>query len=221
MTVRYGAGDMLLDIHPAGGPTVLLWHGRGRSQREVLAPLAEAVAALGTTVLVPDWRPDLPDGGWGDLRASVRFARWYAGDGLTLAGWSLGARAAVSAALRPELLDGWRPAAVVGIASNYLRAENAWGLPAPVDALDGAAPLPVRLVHGTADRVADPRGSRTLHALLRERGWPASLTELPADHAGVVGTRYDPGRGRCLPSDAPDRTAARDRTARVIAGDQQ
>lgn len=208
---------MLLDVYPAGERTVLLWHGRGHAQRDVLAPLAGAVAELGVTVLVPDWRPDLPDGGWDDLRASVRFARWYAGDALTVAGWSLGARAAVSAALLPELLDGWRPAAVVGIASNYLRAENRWGLPSPVEALDGADPLPVRLVHGTADRVADPRGSRTLHALLRERNWPTCLAELPTDHAGVVGTRYHLGRGRCVASDAPDRTAARDRTARVIA----
>ena len=79
-SVTYEASGKLLDVHrpadtPETTPTVLLWHGRGPDERDVLAPLAREAAALGLTVVVPDWRPDAPDGGWGHLLASVRFVR--------------------------------------------------------------------------------------------------------------------------------------------------
>ncbi|BAJ31914.1 MULTISPECIES: hypothetical protein [Kitasatospora] len=81
-TLAYGPERRPVDVHrpragsasgplPAALPAVLLWHGRGADEREVLAPLARAAAALGVLVVVPDWRPDGPDGGRADLLASA------------------------------------------------------------------------------------------------------------------------------------------------------
>ncbi|PJE99244.1 hypothetical protein CUT44_05625 [Streptomyces carminius] len=135
------AGGELLDVHrparPPGhgaAPTVPPWHGRGPGERDVLAPLAREAAAPGLVVVVPDWRPDAPDGGWGHPRASVRFVRERAGDfggdtgRIVPTGWSLGAYPAPSAAVRPGLVDGWRPAAAAGIAGRYLWERPETGL---------------------------------------------------------------------------------------------
>jgi predicted dienelactone hydrolase len=55
------------DLTEGGGsrpePVVLLWHGVGPDERDVLEPLARATAALGLMVFVPDWQSDAPDGG--------------------------------------------------------------------------------------------------------------------------------------------------------------
>ena len=45
------------------GPGVLLWHGIGPDEKDVLATLAREVASHGLPVFVPDWRSDEPDGG--------------------------------------------------------------------------------------------------------------------------------------------------------------
>ncbi|WP_410536134.1 alpha/beta hydrolase [Streptomyces sp. KL2] len=228
--VVYEPGGRLLDIHrpvraPAAAPIVLLWHGRGPDERDVLAPLARQAASLGLTVVVPDWRPDAPDGGWGHLRASVRFVRERAGEPggdagrIVLAGWSLGAYAAASVAVRPEPVDGWRPAAVAGIAGRYLWERPEMGLRDLRDALaaTSAAPVPVHLVHGTADGIADIRHSRDFVPVLRRWGWPVTLTETGTDHAGAVMTEYDPARKRCVPARAADALEAGRTTARVLA----
>ncbi|WP_327226191.1 hypothetical protein OG229_22770 [Streptomyces platensis] len=115
----YGPSGKQLDVHrPAGAsgatPTVLLWHGIGPDERDVLEPLARATAAHGALVLVPDWRSDAPDGGRSHLLESLAFARKEAGglgghgESLVLAGWSAGAGAALGVALRPEIADEWR-----------------------------------------------------------------------------------------------------------------
>ncbi|MGW2788142.1 hypothetical protein ACWC3X_44530 [Streptomyces populi] len=75
--LRYGASGKLLDVYqPAGAsgpvPAVLLWHGRVPDERDVLAPVAGAAAELGVIVLVPDRRPDAPDGGT-HLRETAAF----------------------------------------------------------------------------------------------------------------------------------------------------
>ena len=85
-----------------GAPVVLLWHGSGPDEREVLAPLAAGIARLGPLVLVPDWRSDDPVIGPVELVDSIAFARATAGElggdpgRIVLAGWSLGANAAAA-----------------------------------------------------------------------------------------------------------------------------
>ncbi|MFJ3926241.1 alpha/beta hydrolase [Streptomyces sp. NPDC090022] len=229
--ITYGASGQVLDVYqPAGAsepvPAVLLWHGRGPDERDVLAPVARAAAGLGVVVLVPDWRPDAPDSGRTHLRESADFVRRnvadFGGDPerIALAGWSLGGKAAVGAALNPAAFDGWRPRAVVGIAGAYGSVAPTTGT-VPIDDLRrGGDLLPsprVWLVHGTADPVVDVERSRELRAALEEHGWPVSLDEVATDHAGVIMTEFVPEHDRCLPSTAGHAVEAGSRTADVLA----
>jgi acetyl esterase/lipase len=207
-------------------PTVLLWHGRGPDERDVLAPIACAAAELGVIVLVPDWRPDAPDGGRTHLEESAVFVRQnvahFGGDParIALAGWSLGGKAAVGVALNPEAFGDWRPQAVVGIAGAYGSAAPSTGT-VPIDDLrrHGSLlpPIPVWLVHGTVDPVVDVERSRELRTALKEQGWPVSLNEVATDHAGVIMTEFVPEHHRCLPSAADHAAEAGSRTADVLA----
>ncbi|NUP35248.1 MAG: carboxylesterase family protein [Streptomycetaceae bacterium] len=211
---------------PDAAPAVLLWHGRGPDERDVLAPVARAAAALGVVVLVPDWRPDAPDGGRTHLRESAAFVRRnvaeFGGDPgrIVLGGWSRGGKAAVGVAVRPAAFDGWRPHAVVGVAGAYGSAAPSTGT-VPLDDLrrggDQPSPVPVWLVHGTADPVVDVERSRELHTALLERGWPTSLDEVATDHAGVVMTAFSREHHRCLPSTAGHAVEAGSLTAAVLA----
>ncbi|MFC1416575.1 alpha/beta hydrolase [Streptacidiphilus cavernicola] len=249
--LRYGPSGQLLDVYrpadpggrrsggpdgcrdgqdggqdAAGTPTVLLWHGRPADNRAVLASLATAVAGYGLLVLVPDWRTDAADGGWSQLRESLRYARRRAADhggdpGRTvLAGWSLGGRAALTTALRPSAAsnDGWRPLAVVGLGSNY-RSEDELMHPTVTEELhcSAAEPVPVHLHHGTADAVVDVARSREFATELRRRGWPVTLTESDSDHSGVVMAEYDRALGRCRGATAEHALRAGEVTARIIA----
>ncbi|RII14716.1 Alpha/beta hydrolase family protein [Streptomyces sp. YIM 130001] len=219
-----GSHTKAVDIHtnasgPAVGPVVLLWHGTGPDERDVLAPLAQAIAALGPTVVVPDWQSDRPDQGREQLTDSLRFAldhsraRSGSPGRLIVGGWSAGAGAALGAVLqpglllRPELLGDWRPVAVVGIAGDFRRPARTTGI-APLDALSPHTPrVPVRLVHGTEDTVVPPDSTRAMHRSLLDHGWDTRLTEPATDHAGVLGCAYDPAVRRCVPSHSE---AARD-----------
>ncbi|MFI0239853.1 alpha/beta hydrolase family protein [Streptomyces sp. NPDC016845] len=106
-------------------PVVLLWHGLGPDEKDVMGALAERIAREGLLVLVPDWRSDAPDSGRSHLLASLAHAREHAAalggdpERLVLAGWSAGAGAAVGVALRPDVVAGWRPTAVVAVAGRY------------------------------------------------------------------------------------------------------
>ncbi|MEY9872627.1 putative esterase [Streptacidiphilus sp. MAP12-33] len=208
----YGASGELLDVYqPQGEPvgTVLLWHGRGPRERDVLGALAGEAAARGLLVLVPDWRPDATDAGWTQLRESVAFLRGRAAewggdpDRAVLAGWSLGARAAAAVVLREDALGeagaGWRPAALVGIAGNYLTSHDPRMGPPAVEDLAGTrrVPVPVRLVHGADDPVVGADNSRAFAAALERSDWPVELALPPTDHAGVVMTEFVPELGRC------------------------
>ncbi|MER7916231.1 MULTISPECIES: alpha/beta fold hydrolase [unclassified Streptomyces] len=229
--LRYGPSGKLLDVYrPAGAsepvPVVLLWHGQGPDERDVLAAVARAAAERGVVALVPDWRPDAPDGGRTHLRESADFVRRNAAglggdpERIVLAGWSRGGKAAVGVALNPGAFDGWRPRAVVGIAGAYLTAAPSTGTVPIEDARQNGgslAPPPVWLVHGTMDPVVDVERSRELHRALDERGWPVFLDELATDHAGVIMTEYVPERQRCLPSTAGHAVEAGSRTADVLA----
>ncbi len=206
----------LIDIHrPAtdGGPlpTVLLWHGVSPDERTVMAPVARAVAALGALVLVPDWRSDAPDRGRAHLLDSLEYARTHAAalggdpDRFVLAGWSAGASAAMGVALRPEVAGGWRPTAVVGIASRYDLPARTTGTP-PLTDLAATAPgtpppVPVALVHGSADTLMSSACSRELRDALEARRWPARLEQVDADHAGAIMMEYDAEEDRLRPSE--------------------
>ncbi|MER5258076.1 alpha/beta hydrolase [Streptomyces sp. NPDC002855] len=234
-TVGYATGGhtKLLDIYASGQQDtrcVLLWHGMGPDERDVMAPLAREIAGLGPTVLVPDWRSDQPDGGRAHLSDALRFGRDYVREAreapedmhgprqLVVAGWSAGARAALGVALQPELFDGWRPAAVIGIAGGYRLPAPTTGT-VPLQAVGPAkTSVPIRLVHGTTDTVVPGEASRELHEALRAHGWNSELTEPVTDHAGVLGCVYEPAAGRCLPATAPSVRDLGRATARVIAG---
>ncbi|MCC3767831.1 alpha/beta hydrolase [Streptomyces sp. UNOC14_S4] len=201
-----------LDIHTPDGadataalPTLLLWHGIGPDERDILRPVAQAVAAAGAVVLVPDWRSDEPDGGRAHLLCSLGYAQERTGIGpLVVAGWSAGAGAAVGLATRPTA-NGWRPSAVVGIAGRYDVPARTTGT-APLDDLAtrsvdvDADPIPVHLVHGTEDVPVDIRCSREFAAALGGHGWPVDLEEPASDHAGVIMGAYDPAVRRIVPS---------------------
>ncbi|MFI9201533.1 alpha/beta hydrolase [Streptomyces sp. NPDC053048] len=220
--------DVYLPVTDATSlPTVLLWHGIGPDERDVLEPLARTVAGAGVLVFVPDWRSDAADGGRAHLLASLEYARTHAaalgGDGerMVLAGWSAGASAAMGVALRPQVADGWRPAAVVGIASRYDRPARTTGVP-PLNDLAGGGPasplpVPVTLVHGTADELMDTTFSRELLGALTTHRWPARLEEVRANHAGAIGAVYDPELDRCRPSEDEHVRAAAHLTAHAIA----
>ncbi|MCT9090040.1 carboxylesterase family protein [Streptomyces sp. ASQP_92] len=223
------AAPQLLDVYRprsprATTPAVLLWHGMGPDMRSEVGPLAEETASHGLTVFVPDWRSDSPDGGRAHLTASLRYVRENAAgfgadpERLVVAGWSAGAGAAIGTALRPDLLDGSLPKAVVGIAGLYWRPARSTGS-VPLEDLARAAGrrVPVVLVHGTADTQVECRHSRDFLAALDEREWPAALHEPETDHAGVIMTAYDPDLGRCVPTADADALRAGRATARLIA----
>nr|BFD94886.1 hypothetical protein KitaXyl93_62460 [Kitasatospora sp. Xyl93] len=226
--VPYAAGR-LMDVHrpvadavgPA--PVVLLWHGSGPNERDVLRPLAQEAAGLGLLVLVPDWSAEQPDGGGAELLASLARARGIAAehggdpDRFVLAGWSMGGREAIAVATHPDTPAELRPTAAVGIASPYsTRAVTTGG--APLDHLAQApSPVPLRLVHGTADDVVAVEHTRQLSAVLTRQMSAVRTLELPTDHAGVVMTVYRPEARRCLPATDPATLAAGRRTAAVLA----
>ena len=205
--VEYVAGSHL-DVYgdPAIGPigTVLLWHGSGPNERDVLTGLAADVAAAGIQVVVPDWDSTLPDGGRDQLLASLEFARTVAAeaghaDRLVVGGWSLGGTAAARLCLAGAVPS----ARAVCLAGDFDFPDPVRGV-APITMIDDAGPgTAFWLTHGTADDIVPVDSSRGFAAALRERRIPVHLTEVPTDHAGIVMTRYDEQLGRCLPSDAP------------------
>ncbi|MEU3961125.1 alpha/beta hydrolase fold domain-containing protein [Streptomyces buecherae] len=224
----YGPDALAMDVHRPDGaraaaPVALLWHGIGPEERDVMRPLAREIARRGVLVFVPDWRSDADDGGRAHLLDSLRFVREHAGahggdaDRCVLAGWSAGAGAAAGLALRPATSDGWRPVAVVGIAGHYGRPARTTGVsPLAELATASAGPLPVRLVHGTADDIVPAAHTREFATALRGRGWPVRQAELATDYAGVVMAEFSAERGRCVPARAEHALAAGRATARII-----
>lgn len=206
------------------GPGVLLWHGVGPDEKDVLATLAREVASHGLPVFVPDWRSDEPDGGRSHLTASLRYVRDHAvefgGDGvrIVLAGWSAGAGAATGFALRPALAEGVRLVAAVGIAGRYDLPARSTGT-APLDDVTAAGTdaVPITLAHGAADSVLNAGHSRDFDAALRAHGWPVTSLEPASDHAGVIMTEFDPALGRCVPTTAGHALRAGGETAAAIA----
>lgn len=186
---------------------VLLWHGSGPDERDVMGTLARAVAKRGALCLVPDWQSDDAASGQRNLLSSVSFARrraaQFGGDSerITLCGWSLGAKAAADLTLHPQLTGGWRPRALIGMASSY--DVSPFTNEPLAQNVTTNADVPCLLVHGVRDHIVPVERSREFHRALQEWGWQSDLREVETDHAGVIGTRYDPDQGRCVPSDDP------------------
>ena len=117
----------LVDIYcPAAPlpPVVLLWHGSGPNERNVLSPLARAIASNGMAVVVPDWQADDERARRAQLLSSISFVLSRCGEfgwssQVVLGGWSFGASAALDLVLHPETIGGWRPAGCLGIAGPY------------------------------------------------------------------------------------------------------
>lgn len=226
--VPYGC-DKQLDIYAPNGSVpasaaLLLWHGTGCDERDVLEPLARATAAFGVTVYVPDWRSDAADRGRAHLLASFTFFIEHAVDigadpgRLALAGWSRGGTEAAAIALSPPVVAGWRPSEVICISGSFREAAAMTGRPPLDDAQGGTvSPVPVWLLHGIRDTTVPVEQSRRLAALLGQRGWPVHLEETDTGHAGVVMTDYDPALGRCRPATADHAIGAGHRTAEVLA----
>lgn len=228
--VPYGHGKLLDVYRPSRGdvppsPAVLLWHGVGLDERDVLETLATSTAGYGLTVVVPDWRSDEPDEGRAHLLTSLDFTRSRAlelgglgADALVLAGWSRGGRAAAAVGVRPDAVGGWRPLGVVCLAASYSRPAPTTGTAPIGDLLACAAePVPFWLVHGTSDTIVPVSASREFAAALAGKGWPVRFEEAPTDHAGVVGTEYDSEIRRCRPAAAGHAIAAGTLSARMIA----
>ncbi len=216
-------GEQLLDIYgPArhrGSAPVLLWHGSGANERDVLEPLARRIAGSGVRVLVPDWNTHDGANGRNHLTASLTFVRHSppnvgSVDRVVLAGWSLGASAALDLVRHPELVDGWRPTAFVGISGGFNRSpfsQDEWRS----SSVDPSIPL--LLVHGASDEVVPPERSVLTGARLLEEGWRVTLREVTTDHAGAIGTVFDPTRQRCVATDDPGRRDVLTTVAEAIA----
>ena len=200
-TEEYAPGR-LLDVHGDGDARiVLMWHGRGPNERDVLAPLAGTVAAQGYRVLVPDWSSEAPDGGRSDLLASFDWARRAVEDAhgsgqLDLVGWSLGGTAAVGLATRSATPIH----RVVTLAANFDAVDPISGsqLPDPLPPSNGQTHFVV--IHGKRDEIVDPAIGRSGARRLQDAGWSLSSVSTGVDHAGIVMTEYDQARGRCVPS---------------------
>jgi pimeloyl-ACP methyl ester carboxylesterase len=207
--VDYGP-HQLLDLyqpdHRRGSAVVLLWHGRGAKERDVLGPLAHRIASGGVPTIVPDWSCD--DGGLGrhHLSASLAFTLDLAAatglDRIVLAGWSLGANAGLDVVLLSSILGGWRPAGFIGLSGSFDDSPYRQG-----DSFDVAVDpaIPLLLIHGSSDEVVPVARARTTLERLGRAGWRASLREVETDHAGAIGAIYNPDTHRCVPTDDPHR----------------
>jgi acetyl esterase/lipase len=137
LVLRYGDGDdqvadvwLPQPVGPAAAPVVLFWHGgfwRAAYDRRHAGPLAEALAAAGLVVCVPEYRRvGQPGGGWpgtfDDVQAALRTlpaavadaaGGRAAGQRVVVSGHSAGGHLALWSAAR----DGGRSvAAVVSLA---------------------------------------------------------------------------------------------------------
>jgi len=101
----------------------------------------------------------------------------------------------------PEVLGGWHPDALVCISGGFHRSPFSPERPGD-SSVD--PPMPLERSRVTFDR------------LLRQ-GWRVTLRGLATDHAGAIGTVFDPVRHRCVPTDDPSREAALITVATLIA----
>jgi acetyl esterase/lipase len=216
--------EHVLDIYRPYGdtlglPVVLLWHGRGPDERHVLEPIADAAAARGLVVIVPDWRSSADDGGNEALRASLDFvgqrAHEFGGDPerVVLSGWSLGGTAGLGLVLSGEC----HPAGYVGIATGYDDVCPTTGRPLSLVLADQIPDTPIWLLHGTRDEVIPLKRGRAVAETLVDQGARIHWHEFDTDHAGIIMCRYDRSTRQCLPSDQDHAVAAGTGTAEILA----
>lgn len=222
-TVEYAPGRALDVLGRPDRGVVLLWHGRGVDHRRSMHPLAERVAAHGVLALPADWSSEAADGGRADLLAAWRHARRLAEqhgrdpDSIVVAGWSLGGTAALSLAAHSAALGGELGGVVLVAPGDGPRVSDpftAHSLPRRFPS--GVDRCPVDLVYGHDDPLSTPDLVAGLELRLRAAGWTTRMHAVDADHAEVVGTRYDARLERYLPSSTRRATAAAGTIADVI-----
>ncbi|ORX03965.1 alpha/beta hydrolase family protein [Mycolicibacillus trivialis] len=212
--------DRFMDFFgEAGGPTVLLWHGKQTDARSAVRPLAAMIAGHGLAVAVPDWNSHADDGGRDDLLRSLDAARARTAepDDLVLAGWSMGGAAAAGLATHATQ-SGVRFARVVCLAGAFVVADPITGTPPGLELPAGAEPTPFTLLHGVFDTVIPMEVSRQFAAALGGNGWPVELVELDADHGSIAGATYDPVADRYSAAEDHETLAVAAEVAALIAG---
>jgi dienelactone hydrolase len=216
-THEYAAGRSLDLYGDAGAHVVLLWHGMQTDARAAVRPLAERIAARGFAVVAPDWNSHAADNGRADLLASARFAAEQPGaaDGLIVVGWSLGGAAAAGLTFGAAEY-GLRIARTVCLAGAFMAPDPLTGEPLSPGPAAGER-VPVTLVHGSADDVVPVSASRDFTAEIGVAGWRAQYIELSADHANIVGARYDAAADRYGPSEDPESLAVAAEVAGIVA----
>lgn len=218
MQTRDYAPGRSLDLYGAAGdPVVLLWHGMQTDARAAVRPLAERIAGHGFAVVAPDWNSHADDNGRSDLLGSARFATDQPGaaDGLIVVGWSLGGAAAISLTFGAAGY-GQRIARTVCLAGAFMAPDPLSGESLTPGAACGAR-VPVTLVHGSGDEVVPVSASRDFSAELSEHGWRVHYVELAADHANIVGARYDAAADRYEPCDDTASLKVTAEVAEIIA----
>jgi predicted esterase len=195
-----------------------LWHGRGPHEAHVLRRLATALRDDGHTVVTPNWDVSAADRGAAVLQASLdqaaAIAAQHPGAPLVLVGWSLGGTAALSLALAPSMAPGL--VAVVGLASDVREHSPLDGTIPAERVRSGIDAPPIFLVHGLHDPVVPVADAEAFADGCRTAGVACSLTLVESDHAGVVGTEYDPLAGLCVPSDGPAATTGLDAAVHAV-----
>jgi pimeloyl-ACP methyl ester carboxylesterase len=206
-TVGARAVDLYAPFRRSGSAAVLLLHGSGASERKVMAPYAERLVHGGVVVVVPDWDAASQSVAEDLERALALAVVDSRSGGVVVVGWSAGGRAAWWLASR-------HPEVVVGVALVSSSLVGIVGLEDPVEALT----VPVVAVTGRADAIVPEGATAAAIRKLRSLGVAVDQVVLDADHAGVIGTVYDPEVGRCVPSATPAVVAAGDACASAILG---
>lgn len=194
-TVEYLSGRFADTYGAPGSPPVLLWHGSGPNERHVLRPLAEAIAAAGRFVVVPDWDSTSTDRGRADLLGSLDFVLGLGVGRISVVGWSLGGTAAAGVAAQGAAgID-----RVVTLAGGFETDDPISASPLRPPYPNGAERPEIVIMHGTLDDIVPVSEGRAAARGFESAGWRMRLLELPVDHAGIVGTRFDQGAGECVP----------------------
>lgn len=188
---------------------VLLLHGSGANERDVMAPLALELSRLGAMVLVPDWDRASTElaGRLTDAAAQTWLAAARLGcDRVLAAGWSAGGSAAL-------WLSAVESSPFTGLALIGTSLDPLPGLP-PV----APRPVPTVLVVGSTDVVVPADESERTAAALRDLGHTVRTVTVDADHAGLIGTEYDETVRRCRAVSRVDVVEAGRATAAAILG---
>ncbi|MGE2717944.1 alpha/beta hydrolase [Mycolicibacterium litorale] len=217
-TTRDYAPGRSLDLYgDPTAPVVLLWHGMQTDSRAAVAPLAERIAGQGFAVAAADWNSHADDHGRSDLLGSARFASELPGaaDGLIVVGWSMGGAAAAGLTFGAAGY-GVRVAHTVCLAGAFMAPDPLTGQPLAPSSPAGDR-MRMTLVHGSADDVIPVAVGRDFAVEAGGAGWLVQYIELAADHANIVGARYDAAGDRYEPADDAASLAVAAEVAGIVA----